>query len=622
MVQLSGAVNERFESRKLRIVVQLVILALVVLTVAAIAKQASPLEAASKPSISFEQCSNEGPTCDSSNPSRWVTGNLGVNNSAYSEGDAVPYRAVLSNLSVGATYKVDVEWDTTLSGRHALDYLVSYDFSETTADPCAGIVCGAHSLLSIPVDPLVSGAMVAQPLDQNISVFGGTFPVNGAVVANTGGTLCGTANCTISNNPSSYGLTGTYGTTSETSVSIFVTATSQTAVLSWGGHIGSRMDWGADKSAALINGSPYHMRILGFDCSNDSNCSAGQMDRSLNSAAVTFPGSITIVKEASSEGSTSFGYSASPSPLSDFSLVDDGTIANTKVFSGITTFGTYTITEGDAQGWGLDRVSCSTAQQSTGSTSVNGASVSIDLAEGEDVTCTFFNAPTPAPSLSLEKTADTANFSSVGTTITYSYLLTNTGNTPLGPSQFSISDDQIDGGEMFPCGSPNTILVVGATVLCTAPYLTTTDNVTDELVTNRAFGVGGGVSTPTVTLTIPYLAPQTTTTIAATTTTVGITGTTLPESTTTVPEITTTVPVATSTIPATTTTVELQVLIPETPTGSEDILDVLFIEDLPNAGFGVGLMSLIAGIVLLLGIGVTSLSVTRGNRRLKSGDDK
>jgi hypothetical protein len=128
--------------------------------------------------------------------------------------------------------------------------------------------------------------------------------------------------------------------------------------------------------------------------------------------------------------------------------------------------------------------------------------------------------------------------------------------------------------------------------------------------------VGGGVSTPAVTLTIPYLAPQTTTTIAATTTTVGITGTT-------VPEITTTVPVATSTIPATTTTtVELQVLIPETPTGSEDILDVLFIEDLPNAGFGVGLMSLIAGIVLLLGIGVTSLSVTRGNRRLKSGDDK
>jgi hypothetical protein len=193
--------------------------------------------------------------------------------------------------------------------------------------------------------------------------------------------------------------------------------------------------------------------------------------------------------------------------------------------------------------------------------------------------------------------------------------LTNTGNTPLGPSQFSISDDQIDGGEMFPCGSPNTILVVGATVLCTAPYLTTTDNVADELVTNRAFGVGGGVSTPAVTLTIPYLAPQTTTTIAATTTTVGITGTT-------VPEITTTVPVATSTIPATTTTVELQVLIPETPTGSEDILDVLFIEDLPNAGFGVGLMSLIAGIVLLLGIGVTSLSVTRGNRRLKSGDDK
>lgn len=592
-------------------VVHLAILTLVVALIAVIAKQASPLQAAGKPSISLEQCANGGPTCDSSNPSQWVTGNLGANNSAYSEGDAVPYRAVLSNLTVGSTYKVDLEWDTTVSGRHALDYLVSFDFSETTADPCAGIACGSQSMLSIPMDPSVSGAMVNQQASQSISVFGGTFPTNGAVVANTAGSICGAASCTISSNPSPYSLSGTYGSTSETSVSVFVTATSQTAVLAWGGHIASRIDWGADKSAAVISGSPYHMRMVDFDCSNEKNCSVGLMDRSLSSAAVTLPSSITIVKETSIQGATSFSFSATPSPLSNFSLVDDGTIANTKVFSGITTFGSYTITENAAMGWDFDRVSCSFAQQSTGSSSVNGAAVTVVLAEGEDVTCTFYNSPTPAPALSLEKTSNAASFSAAGTTITYSYLLTNTGNTVLGPTQFSISDDQIDEGELFACGAPSTTLVIGATVLCTVPYVTTAGNVADGLVTNRAFGVGGGVSTPTEELTIPFVAPQTTTTVAETTTTVGTTGTTVPETTTTVPVTTTTV-----------SAVELQVLVPDVPTGAEDVLDVLFVEELPDAGVGIGLMPLIAGILLLLGIGVTSMSITRGSRRVKSGDNQ
>jgi hypothetical protein len=593
MVQLNEVQDKRYHSRKLRMFVQLAILALIVAVVAVLSKAASPLQAAAKPSVSLEQCANKGPTCDTSNPARWVTGNLGTSNSQYAEGDSVPYRALLSNLTVGETYKIAIEWDSTVSGRHALDYLTSFNFSETTADPCAGVTCGAQSTLSIPLDSSVSAAMVSQQNNQSISVFGGTFPTAGAVVNNTGGSICGTTSCTVSSNPSSYVLSGTYGSTSQTTINVYVTATSRTAVLAWGGHIASRVDWGINKSASMINGSPYHMRIIGFDCSSPNNCSVGRMDRSLSSAAVTLPSSITIVKQASVESSTSFEFSASPSPLSSFSLVDDGTVANTKVFSGITSFGTYTITENAATGWDFDRISCSIAQQSTGSTTVNGATVSIVLAEGEDVVCTFFNSPTPAPALSLAKTADLASFSAAGTTVTYGYLLTNTGNTILGPSQFSISDDQIDEGELFSCGAANTTLAIGATVSCTAPYVTTAANVTDESVTNRAFGVGGGVSTATVILTIPFVAPESTTT-------------------------TTTVPITTATIGV----AELQVLLPDVPTGAEDVFDVLFVEELPEAGLGVGVMSLIAGIVLLLGIGVTSMSVTRGNRRMKSGDNK
>ena len=71
-----------------------------------------------------------------------------------------------------------------------------------------------------------------------------------------------------------------------------------------------------------------------------------------------FPGSITIIKEATPEGSTSFPFTASPSPLANFSLVDNGTSANTKVFSSIVNFQTYTVTEDTPAGWDLTGVVC------------------------------------------------------------------------------------------------------------------------------------------------------------------------------------------------------------------------------------------------------------------------
>ena len=98
---------------------------------------AIPLSAAKKPDAKLEQCANGGPTCDTANPSRWITGNLGTHNSVYSEGDSVPYRAVLGNLGIGETYMVEIEWDSTQSGKHAIDYLTTYNRTVATASPCA-----------------------------------------------------------------------------------------------------------------------------------------------------------------------------------------------------------------------------------------------------------------------------------------------------------------------------------------------------------------------------------------------------------------------------------------------------------------------------------------------------
>ena len=371
------------------------------------------------------------------------------------------------------------------------------------------------------------------------------------------------------------------------------------------------------------------------------------MDRSLSAGAVTIPGSITIVKQATNESSTAFSFVATPSPLTSFNLVDDGTVANTKAFNGITAFGTYTVTESSLAGWGLDRAACSIANRTTGTATVTGSAATIVLAEGEDVTCTFYNAPLPVPELGLSKTANAESYSAVGDQITYTYVLTNTGNTILGPSQFSIDDDKINGGLPFNCGAAATTLQISGTVTCTAVYIVVSGDLESGSITNSAFGQVGELTSPTRQVTVTHIPPATTTTIPIATTTIPeVATTTIPIATTTIPEIATTtipavtttlvisgttIPAATTTIPATTTTVvapsttvtaptttaptELQVVNPDDPTGTEDVLDVLFPDALPVTGVPVGGITLLAGLVLLLGVGAMTLSSNRRQRR-------
>jgi uncharacterized repeat protein (TIGR01451 family)/LPXTG-motif cell wall-anchored protein len=457
--------------------------------------------ASAKAAADLDQCANIGPTCDTDNPAQWQNGNLGSSQSSYSEGDAVPYRTEFTGLTAGSTYAVSLGWETTKGGKRALDYLTTYDYSETTADPCAGLTCPSPtSLLPIPVDPDVGAQQVG---GQNFTLFGGTFPAAGTSVPNTG-TLCATDPCVISSNPSAYSLSGDYTGDSKREVVLYFTASSTSAVLAWGGHIASSLDWGIGNSASMISGSPYHMILGDFDCSDETNCSTGEQDRSLSSEAVISPASITVVKQASVEGSAEFNFTASPSPLSSFSLVDDGTTANTKVFPGITNFTTYTVTEQTLPYWDLTNVSCVVTSPNGGTQTVVGSQVTIVLKESENVTCTYSNTSTYAPELSLTKSADPTTYTEAGETITYTYTLTNTGNAPLGPDHFKIDDDKINGGTPFNCGPADTTLAVDATLTCTADYTITSGDIAAESVTNVAFGTGGGQTTGNATATVLY----------------------------------------------------------------------------------------------------------------------
>ena len=254
-----------------------------------------PLEASAKPSISLEQCSNLGTTCDVAHSANWQTGNLGSSNSAYPEGDSVPFRSVMSGLTSGQTYLVSLEWDSTeMGGHHAYDYITSYGRTEVNALPCSGITCNATTnTLSIPNDSHVTGAGVTPVAGQSFSVFGGSFPASGASVSNTGD-LCGSATCVISSNPTSYSFSGSFAAASQTGIKLYVTAASSTVVLAWGGHVARAADWGVGNSASALSGSPYHMRVVDLGCSNYDNCSSGNMDRSMSANAVVATTTTTL----------------------------------------------------------------------------------------------------------------------------------------------------------------------------------------------------------------------------------------------------------------------------------------------------------------------------------------
>lgn len=97
---------------------------------------------------------------------------------------------------------------------------------------------------------------------------------------------------------------------------------------------------------------------------------------------------------------------------------------------------------------------------------------------------------TPYASLTLTKTANPSTYDHVGQVITYTYIIKNSGNTTLGPTQFTVNDGLIG---TFNCGAANTSLPINATVTCTATYTITQANLNDASITNTATASGAGV---------------------------------------------------------------------------------------------------------------------------------
>ncbi len=135
---------------------------------------------------------------------------------------------------------------------------------------------------------------------------------------------------------------------------------------------------------------------------------------------------------------------------------------------------------------------------------VNTASAATTFGPGNTaVTSPTDNATVPAvqtPSMSILKNATAVAFINIGDTVSYEYIVTNTGNTTLTDA-ISITDNRVTpvNCPTLPVGG----LAPGAIHTCTADYFVLVEDLDIGSVTNLAFATSGPTTSPQTSETIP-----------------------------------------------------------------------------------------------------------------------
>ena len=238
------------------------------------------------PKVNLNQGSNGADTMTFS-PMLWVNGNLGSGTAHYNEQMSVPFQCIFTGLTPGVPGTITIGYDIKQSGSHAYDYLTHYNrilphnfaahSTPEAIDPLAGSGLPANTPFStypIPVPSAAGSPIAGQPVTSFI-----TLPAGERVMTLYNGTIDTIYYVTQGNLSAS---------NSETRVAITFTPSASVTVLLWGGHIGSRNDWGyslsGPNSAGGISGSPYHMRLVDWTLAN-----VGNQDRSLGGSGVGAP---------------------------------------------------------------------------------------------------------------------------------------------------------------------------------------------------------------------------------------------------------------------------------------------------------------------------------------------
>lgn len=333
--------------------------------------------AATNMAVTIDQCANDqgsgypGHTCD------WVNGNLNSTKTTYDEGDASVQRAVFTGLSVGDSYTYTFTYDTLKSGKHAYDYLTTWNYSQNwVTNLCAGVAgCSTTGLSTYPIaaDPSLAGAV-------------------GQVFTMSGGTLTGST-------------APTYDSAGVATVTVSFTATATTAVLWFGAHVASQLDWGTGMGAGSVSGSPYHVSAQRItDTTSGSSEVIGQQDNQMAASAIQQPGAITITKVADPADGTDFSFglaNAARTQSKTFQLdVDsDPTLPNTVTY--YVAPGSWTVQEPtQPAGWSFAGLTCTDA-----SAVIAGSTATVTVASGAQVSCTYSDTKIKYADLQVSKTA-------------------------------------------------------------------------------------------------------------------------------------------------------------------------------------------------------------------------
>jgi len=285
----------------------------------------------SSAAANIDQCTNGGvgktpePCKIGGVYSNWVNGNSNGQKSHWKEGEFISYRATITGLSGNGavTHTLRIQYDTVQGSKHAIDYLGSFDATETTGAASGGHAnqnnpCG-DKFTCVPSTPVDSETIDNATLT-NCAGSVGASPaqfagqIKGFVAS--GKTLDITDFSYVSQNVQSGG--GQCSTTAD----ITFQTTANVVVLAWGGHIASEAPastpapisgWGAGNSASYINGSPFHMRLQLLD-----GASTGNQDRALSTSAVVFTPTITTtIRRNSDDADVTNGFVADGTTVHD-----------------------------------------------------------------------------------------------------------------------------------------------------------------------------------------------------------------------------------------------------------------------------------------------------------------
>jgi uncharacterized repeat protein (TIGR01451 family) len=246
------------------------------------------------------------------------------------------------------------------------------------------------------------------------------------------------------------------------------------------------------------------------------------VDSPPDSATVTAPPTpaITIVKSASPDLPGDF--TAGRTITFSFVVTNTGNVTlapvvvNEGTFTGTGTLSPVTCPAGAASLAPGDQVTC-TATYTVTQADVDAGSITNDATatgtppSGPPTTSppsTVTVPEPPAPAITVIKTASTATITTVGQQVTYSFLVTNTGNVTL--TDATVTDTGFSGsGTLSPitCPAAAASLIPGDHVTCTATYRVTQADLDSGKLTNTATATG----TPPGTTPPPVSPPSTVT---------------------------------------------------------------------------------------------------------------